>query len=500
LLDSRPAFVRWIFHTPTGIARQDALSDMSPELAHAQKVLGSRLQICCTDTRGWLEAHLTEAQRRRIAAMEKGLVRQSLDIPPSVHAAFRRIGVLPRNHALAQILEQFGDYRAALDVYQALVTEGGGTYPDLLLHLGRATTRVAGHEAGRKVFLSLLGRRDLSSTVQAHALLNNIDALRNTSRPVEAMRGLARLEALLPTLERGKDYWQLLGWMLIARAGIDRIEGRAKAAYRLYARAQHAFLRARDIDGVIDAGTWKAESALMLGDFKEALALADEALRDAAAYGKSLVKAWPRYVKGECLALSGRCEAAIPLAQEAKEIFDASGNIQGPLWSLILTSDCLRQISWRKACPVLSDLQSRPPSRRLAHVKVRLQLEAAEIARASGNWGRAAEAIATVRALLRDKAAFTRQPRLLLAHALLVEAECARSQRHPDAVRLLRRARSAYRRLDARAFVSRADVALFLAGARDIRLSRLLTACRREGYGHELAGLKRRGFYPVHFV
>jgi tetratricopeptide (TPR) repeat protein len=500
LLEARPAFVRWILHTRLGASPEAALAGISPELAHARKILGPRLQICCADTTRWLMGLLGAARRDQIATLARELAPRPLTQPAAVDTAFRRIDMVTRNHALARLLEQVGDYRAALRLYETLVGRSVGASPALLLHLGRATVRVRGHESGRQVFLSLLGRRDLPPAIRAHALLNTIDTLRNTARPVEAMRGVAQLERLLERLELSKDYWQLTGWTGIARAGIDRIEGRAKSAYAQYTRAQQAFQRARDIDGVIDAGTWKAESALMLGRIREASSIADEALRDAAAYGKSLVRAWPRYVKGECLALAGDCEAGLRLAGEARTIFEAAGNIQGPLWSLILASDCLRGIDWRRAVPVLRQLKDRNEGRRLAQVTLRTALEQAEIARAAQSWGKAAQALSSVRAMLRDRTAFTRQPRLILAHALLVEAECTRARRRPDAIRLLRRAREAYRQLGAQAFVARAELGLVLAGAPESQRFRPRVARFREGFGAELVPRKRRGYVPVHFV
>jgi predicted ATPase len=91
---------------------------------------------------------------------------------------------------------------------------------------------------------------------------------------------------------------------------------------------------------------------------------------------------------------------------------------------------------------------------------------------------------------------------LLIAHAMLVEAESARQQGNDDAPNLLRRVRATYRRLGARSFVARTDVALVLTGQGGKGHSGLLARCRRRGYRFEVERLEgvRTGFYPIHFV
>jgi hypothetical protein len=93
-------------------------------------------------------------------------------------------------------------------------------------------------------------------------------------------------------------------------------------------------------------------------------------------------------------------------------------------------------------------------------------------------------------------------PPLLLAHALLVEAECARQRKQANAASLLNAARRAYSRIGARAFVVRTDVALSLAEHSTRSRLALVRECRREGYLLEAARLEKAmsGFYPIHFV
>jgi len=98
--------------------------------------------------------------------------------------------------------------------------------------------------------------------------------------------------------------------------------------------------------------------------------------------------------------------------------------------------------------------------------------------------------------------AFTIPAKMLIAHALLVEAEAARQRGDDAAPCLLWRVRAAYQRLGAMGFVARADVGLVLGGERGIPYSALLTHCRRHHYGFEVQRLEgiRSGFYPIHFV
>ena len=286
------------------------------------------------------------------------------------------------------------------------------------------------------------------------------------------------------------------------RAGICRLESRIKMAKRLYQRAELAFSRARDIGGRIEVLTWRAESALMLGEYRRALELSDTAIRDATAYANYLMRGWPSYVKAEALALSGRCDDALQVLKDATRNFATSKNIQGPLWSLLVKADCFKEMAPKQLHNVLREIRQGLRCHQLAHVQSRLYLEEAEIARAAGDWFRVSQTLAVLRAHLKDKTFFTKQPRMLIAHILLVEAECARLKTSEDAVALLRRARAAYQRIGAKAFVARVNVALLIAGHLDFPRSWLLAECRRQDYQHELVRLTKAktGFYPIHFV
>jgi tetratricopeptide (TPR) repeat protein len=497
LVSSAPRKVKWILHTG---------SSVSPELSHAKEILGRRLEIVCAETGDWLKAHLNQDALRQIKSLVKDAVPVPLRMPPSVQGSFRGIPLGYRNRAIAKVLEHLGEYRQAAGIYQALAGKDHISQPQLLVDLARVRARVAGHDASQKIYARVLKRSSISSDLQAQALLGNIDALRNSSKPVQAARQLASLDQVLKRRKLDqkpdKTYWRLRGWALSARAGICRIESRVNAANRLYGRAELAFSRARDIDGRIEVLTWRAESELILGDYKRSIELSDSAIRYAVAYGKYLVRGWPSYVKAEALALSGRCDDALREVKEAKRIFKRSKNIQGPLWSLLLEVDCFKEIAPKKINGVLDTVRDGLRFHQLAHVQSRLYLEEAEVARAAGDWLRVMQAIAALRAHLKNKTFFTEQPRMLIAHALLVEAECARQQASDGTVKLLKRARAAYERIGAKAFVARVNVALSMAGQLDIPVSQLLEECRRQDYRHELARLKKqqKGFYPIHFV
>lgn len=256
------------------------------------------------------------------------------------------------------------------------------------------------------------------------------------------------------------------------------------------------------MDGHIAVLTWKAECKLILGEFDQGQSLTEAAIREASAYAKSLVKGWPLFVKAECLTLQGHCADALVILREARSILETNGNIQGSLWSLMLTGDCLRETSLQQAEKTFQVLRKRLLRHDLGHIKSRLLLQEAELARQRRNWRGVDEAISALRVHLVNKTSFTKPPRLVLAHALLIEAECARQRHRDQAIALLRRARDAYAKLGANAFVARANVALALIGRADVPVSSLMAHCRRASYDREVTGLTNmnEGFYPIHFV
>ena len=240
----------------------------------------------------------------------------------------------------------------------------------------------------------------------------------------------------------------------------------------------------------------------MLGQIKLALDLTEDAIADTVFYAKYLVKQWPFFVQSEAFAQSGDIGRALKLLSEAEPIFVTHDNFQGSLWSLILRSDCLRETSWQEAAEVVRAAWERLGKRHLAHVEARLYLEEAEIARARCDWTGVEQAITKLRNHLDNKVHFTASPPILIAHALLVEAECARQRAQEDTVKLLNLARGAYARIGAKAFVARVDVALSLAGRPKRSDSTLLNICRRKLYQLEVARIEKvkEGFYPIHFL
>jgi tetratricopeptide (TPR) repeat protein len=397
LVEGGAAAIKWIMHK----------GPPSPEVIRACAVLGNRLELVPAHTGRWLKARLIERGQLRTNALPMSTEPKRLPMPKPVRRAFTAVAPAARNWAVAKVYEQLGRHDQALAIYQRLSSDPSVDQPRLLADLGRATARVAGHDAACRVFTSLLAQPEIAVDTRASALLGRLDALRNSSRPVDALRDLAELDRLLEAQgkmlkarDRGKRYWHFMGWSLSAKAGIHRIEGRAKAAAHLYARAGKAFSLARDIDGRIEVLTWQAESLLIVGDYRAALATADQAISYAVAYAKDLVRGWPRYVRAEALALSGRCVEALKEAARAQKVLRASGNIQGPLWCLLLKSDCYRETSPSKAARVMSGVRKGLGLHKLAHVQARLHLEEAELARAAVNWPRLNKALAKLRAHL----------------------------------------------------------------------------------------------------
>lgn len=178
------------------------------------------------------------------------------------------------------------------------------------------------------------------------------------------------------------------------------------------------------------------------------------------------------------------------------------GNIQGTLWSLLLRSDCVRAQSLDEAAWYCRIVRKRLAGNDLSHIEGRLYLTEAELARQRGDVPAVYASLSKLRALLQNRDTFTRPPAMPLAHAQLVEAECARQNADPTALKRLRLARDAYAQIGARAFIARASVAIALVKGADMRRSRLLAHCRTNSYDLEVRRLTGvdTGFYPIHFV
>jgi len=501
LLAAKPKSVTWIHHTDP---KSHQSPDFSAELERAQRVLGRKLKIIETDTTAWLRLQLGVTQCGRLEQIVRGLSGKQIDVPPAMKNSYRCIAVVRRNRAIAKVLEHIGWYREARHIYLRLRRQAHVTGPRMLLDLGWVNGRIAGFDGGvpRKYYVRARRYPGASPAIRAQALVGEADTLRNTAKPFEALERIQRAEALLRKMKQDQRYWHLRGWALNARAGIARIEGYPSKALSLYRPAEHSFSEARDISGHIDALTWQAECSLMLGQIKNALALAEDAILDAVGYGKYPVGRWPSFVRAEAFAQCGEFAQALKVIAEIKGIFETMANHQGSVWTRVLESDCLREMSWRDAAATVRHARRCMGKRQLWHAEARLFLEDAEIARARRDWRGVATAIANLRKHLRDKVHFTAPPPFLLAHALLVEAECARQRKQADTVSLLNGARRAYSRIGARAFMMRVDVALYLAGHSKRSRTALLRECRREGYQLEASRLEgtKCGFYPIHFV
>lgn len=492
LVAARPERVTWLLHTG---------STMSPELEQARSALGDRLTIEWVDSNRWLESHLSSSRRSHFRAIAMNLA----DQPPSLEEGwFRPITLVQRNRAIAKVLEHIGAYDEAFGIYRELC-EGSTEDAQLLLDFGRVTARVEGHVAAREIYESLARRKHLSVPVRAQMYLEDADALRNTSRATGARKVLKKLQRLLHDHRHAFDkkaFARIQGWSHNAQAGIDRLEGRVASARRLYGKAQRAFSKARDIDGRIDALTWQSETAMILGDLKTAVELSDAAIGDAIAYAKTLVKAWPWYVKAEGLVLSGRLNEVAKMIGLMRPVFEVNGNAQGTFWTLILEIDLLKDHSWREAQRLLDEVWIRLGNKPLAHVRARLLLEQADLARAAHHWSTVHSSLSKLEVQLRSGSHFSEPPRLIKVHASLVKAECARDQGFPETRELLARAQKAYEKLGAKGMAARAAVALALTGHGKERREKLREHCVRRGYLREVREMGRSGggYYPIQFI
>lgn len=496
LMEAEPRSVTWLLHEQ---------STPDPEIEHAQNVLGSRLQFVSCNTREWLRDHLSESATSRIKTMGVADRGAPPAMPQSVYEAFCAIPPLKRNRAVARLLEHLGQYHKAKEIYEKLRPVANADKARRLFDLGRVETRIVDHEAGRKKLVKIEHRRNIPVDIQGRLLLNIADTLRNTSRPTEANHQLDKLDRLVMDKKDKltyKDFWHLRGWPLIGRAQTIRLEGRPSTAASLYKRAERAFQRSRDMDGHIAVLTWQAETELMLGNFDHARSLAEEAGREASAYAKYVLSGLPLYVQAEYLTLRGRVDDALNVLHDATRLLKRYGNIQGTMWSLLQEADCLRGRSLDEATARCRNVRRRLRKHDSAHVRIRLYLMEAEIARERGDMPAVEVALSALSTHLHNKTQFTRPPMMALAHSFLVKAECARQVHDGVAVKMLKTARDEYARIGAKSFVARASVAIALATGADMRSSKLLAQCRSNSYDLEVRHLTAMdsSFYPIHFV
>jgi tetratricopeptide (TPR) repeat protein len=495
LLASEANSITWLLHDSSRI---------SPELERARAILGKRLTIKTVDSDNWLENRLNSSQKFRIRKLKEELAKDPTT-PQLFHDYFSSITFLQRNRAVARVLEHLGAYADARAIYQKLCKSTAEKDAQLVVDLARVTARTNGHEAGRSILLALARRRNLSLPVRVELQLDVADALRNSSRARNAKRVLANVDQLLSRNRQAfatKEFYQSLGRARNARAGIERLEGKLEPAQRLYAQAERAFSKARDIDGRIDVLTWQSETALIRGDIRKALSLADAAIDDAIAYARVPIKAWPSYVKAEGLVLSGRYEEAKRIAQLAHSLFKVHGNVQGVTWTSILEIDCLKDTSWRQAMELLKDVRGRLGRRRLAHAEARLFLEEADLARLARNWSYCAKSLSKLHSHVKNPTFFSQRPRMIEAHASLVEAECARDQNSQVALEMLQKTQQAYKTLGASTMAMRTAVAIALLRNENSAKRKMIEQCMRLEYSREVQALCQKGksSYPIQFV
>lgn len=496
LLKARPRSVTWILHPGSAIY---------PELEAAQETFGEDFRIISCDTTAWLREQLQPKQRLRLEreAMQSALV--APEMPVAVRTAFEGIPLARRQMAIARLLTHLGEYDNARPIYERLHFKNRREEAQRLLSLANTLRRLKKRKLGLALLTSLRNDDRAPSDIRATAVLTLADELRNRSRYQDAEQELASLNKMIAVSGRSwkpSTYGKLRGAARAEKAGMDRLDGRLKRAASAYESALLSFRKSGDVDGEVDTLTWAAETSLMLGDFDEGRRRIDEALRRAAPYAKKLVAAWPLYVKAEYLCIIGYFAEALSSLKQASEMFASKGNTLGSLWSLLLEADCLRERDTRAAEQKLAELS--PKIKGHKAIQARYYLLKSDLARQHADWQDVSRCLSAIRNLYDNEPENIGKllPPMLRAHVLLVRAECAHAQHKDEATALLKRAREAYLRVGATAFVARVDVAAMLARGPGVKRERLLRNCRLKGYLLEFERLtmKSSGFYPIHFM
>ncbi len=487
--------IEWILHPG---------APESPELRRLRSRLGDRITVCSEWACMSLMRLLTLRQRAMVLRGVKKLTMEpALHDQVQVSTQFASIGRLERNLGLAAVLRHASFYRDAERIYAAL----GGTEDNApaSLRLAIASSRLFQQHFDDAVsgFDRVLSTPGAGFHERADALLGKVEAFRNTSQGVAAVRSLRDLLRIAAKMPRGRKRARCFGRAASHAGGIARVDGNLAEAAVQYSSAVAWFRRSRDLDEQLENKCWRGDVLRMRGHYRRAHAMVSDVLEDSMLYVRHRVRAWAYLVSADIDCGRGQIvESARWLALAAQE-FSSSENPQGLVWTDLVRATLLRtRGDLSEAEGALDDAERRSRDgaapRHLA--QARLHLERAEVARGKHQGDMIGHHLRQLTDLLHSSKHFSTRPEYLYLQAALVNAEFERD-RGRDMANDLSSLGVKFERLGLKGLCSRAYVAAWLNGGGKYPVE-LLRSCRAHNRQHEVARLERAedGFYPIIFA
>lgn len=502
-LDVMPALreaarVTWLLYQERGAAKAEPASEVS----YLQDALGSRMWVVRThDPAHWILQRLPAASRRRVFAHTSSAsnIAAPAIFTPEADAAFQQVQLVDKRLAVARVLLHINQPKAALDGLRATARSARGD-ARVRLRTAEALTMLG---EPRKALQQYRRGADLADEPQqlSSALLGSASALAGFGDYAAALADLSQAQQAANAIDSPRARRNMAGKIADSRGRIHTAAGDDASALRDYRAALSAARSSHDLDLTFKVLTFSSDVYRSQGNFNRALHNLDAAFADNELYGRQFTRGWTSYYRGLTRCATGDLASGVGDLQACLQDGERTGNHSLRAWALLtlssyaLINDLANATAWADECQ--KAMAAHGPFRLCA---LRLAWHRSELARAQLEYDEALKRVSDLRTVWsRDGRSV---PPYMEPHLLAVEGEIARETGHPDAVRLLRDAKTSFLAGGWRHAATRMDVAIWLARGATSTPTRLLARCERESYNLEVQRLKsgdgRR--YPLHIT
>jgi tetratricopeptide (TPR) repeat protein len=486
--------ITWVQHKVRGRGQPKLATEV--EILRAQ--LGARFRLEIADTTSFVVDQLSAAASHR-ARLSASTRRVRPTLPARVRREYDALPPLSREHAIARLLLHVNASELALRGVQAARrahgegADGRMLEGDALLALNRRSRAIT--------FYHRAAELSTDPATRCAALQSEAHAAANSSDYRAARQTLDDARRAMRHVKDPRTRLRAQGRIASLRGRMNGMTDNEAGAMRDYAQARRAFRAAHDLDGIVEATTFGSDLLRSRGRYREALAQLAEIFADTELYTRPFARAWAPFYRGATIGAMGDPHAGLADLRQAAATGRASANEQAVAWAELMVASFLREMDLDAAdealgrCASAISVYGGP----MFQCRARLEWERAELARARGNDGAVRVHAANIRRMLARAGAPGPLP-YMDAHLLALEGESARDLGDSSAAPLLHQAIDAYRAGKWTACVARMEVSLWLIHGGPAP-ARLLTRCRREGYGYEverLEGTRTDLYYALH--